>query len=153
MRLTTPLAFAAAAELIRLSPDSGMAESPGTVRGVVEKTTILVGAGCSYGTLRLHRSSSPPLASEFGLELTKRTRGWPSKYSELAKVADHLGKLLPNVGLEELWTRIDYHAKFMGTFSPDFNVRSAAVELKSALLHLYGRSCDKVAGALPLSAR
>ena len=112
----------------------------------------MFGAGCSYGTLGLYRSSFPPLARQFGSELVRRTRkSWNKKYAELAKVAAHLGKSLDSVSLEEIWTRIDYHAKFQGTFSKRWNTASAVTELKSALLQLYGRSCDRLATTLPLS--
>jgi len=70
----------------------------------------------------------------------------------LAKVAAHLGTSLPEVGLEEVWTCIDYHAKFPGAFTISWEPAGAVVrELKSALLRLYGRTCDNEAEKLAVS--
>ncbi len=82
----------------------------------------------------------------------KRVADWETTYPELAKVATHLKTCLSRVGLEDLWTCVDYHAKFPGAFIIDWDPRGPVVaELKSALLRLYGRTCDAAANQLILS--
>jgi hypothetical protein len=115
------------------------------------RTAFILGAGCSYGTLRLCKCSFPPLARDFGSELKKRCN-WETEYPELARVAEHLGTTLPEVGLEDIWTCIDYHAKFPQAFNTEWGQSGNVVlELKSALLRLYGQTCDAVASRLELS--
>ncbi len=69
----------------------------------------------------------------------------------------HVGKALSEIGLEELWTCLDYYAKLSGADgalgeTPDW-LWPAVTELKEqALLWLYGRRCDDAADALPDSA-
>jgi hypothetical protein len=114
-------------------------------------TTFFLGAGCSYGTLS-SQPAFPPLAGHFGSELEKRIPTWRDRYPELSKVATHLGEPLSKLGLEEIWTCIDYHAKFPGAFAIEWEPRGAVVrELKACLLTLYGRTCDEAADALSLS--
>jgi len=118
------------------------------------KTTFFFGAGCSYGTLRLYKGSFPPVARSFGEELAARVAGdCEAEYPRLALVAKHQGKALKQVGLEEIWTSIDYHAKFEVAFRTEWEPRGKVVqELKSALLLLYGSRCDEAAEKLTLSA-
>jgi hypothetical protein len=116
-------------------------------------TTFFLGAGCSYGTLKDERVF-PPIAGQFGKELQKRiSKGSTLKdtYPDLAKAAAHLGKDLSEVGLEEIWTCLDYHAKFPGAFQTAWHPRDTVRQLKAALLKLYGRPCDGVADKLKLS--
>jgi len=107
---------------------------------------IFVGAGCSYGTLGGH-PACPPLARYFGRFLAKDTL---FRYPELTKVACHLGKQLCEIGMEELWSCIDYHAKFGpgrgGCLNSSWDNGHAVVELKAhALLQAFGRACDQAA--------
>ena len=117
---------------------------------------IFLGAGCSYGTLCGH-DACPPLAKDFGSCLARRAPEFETRFPELVKVAHHLRTTLPKIGLEELWTCIDYYAKFSpprGSLldSPPWNWVVAATELKTgALLELYGSRLDEVAEALPKS--
>lgn len=112
------------------------------------RSAFFTGAGCSYATLKDRHLAFPPLARDFGSEFTSRVAGWLDTYPELAKVAKHLGTPLQKVGLEEIWTCIDYHAKFDGAFKINWNRGQVVRELKSALLVLYGGKCDKEAANL-----
>jgi hypothetical protein len=114
------------------------------------RSAFFLGAGCSYGTLK-DRRHFPPLARDFGSELTKRTPDWLDKYPNLSKVAEHLGVTLPKVSLEELWTCIDYHAKFYEAFNIGWDSVQVVLQLKRSLLRMYGRSCDDDAAKLRVS--
>jgi hypothetical protein len=116
------------------------------------RTAYFVGAGSSYGTPKDHPFAFPPLARDFGSVLTSRAPDWLNKYPELAKVAEHLGTALPKVGLEEIWTCIDYHAKFDGAFKINWNRGQVVRELKNALVVLYGRKCDEEAANLSITS-
>ncbi len=118
------------------------------------RTTFFFGAGCSYGTLKLHKGSYPPIARCFGSELANRLEGdCEAEYPRLAQVAKHQGKGLKDMGLEDLWTSIDYHAKFEAAFRTEWEPRGKVVtELKSALLLLYGSRCDEAAEKLTLGS-
>jgi hypothetical protein len=110
------------------------------------------GAGSSYGTLE-GKPACPPLAKDFGDFLRKQS-GFPEKYPNLAMAALHVGKHLSRIGLEELWTCIDYYAKLSGDANCALGdtppwLGPAVHELKGqALLWLYGRRCDDAADAL-----
>ena len=121
-------------------------------RETTMRSAFFVGAGCSYGTLANH-DFFPPLARQFGGQLAQRVSGWRRKYPELAKVARHLQISLPEAGLEDIWTCIDYHAKFRGTFPTNWSLKRTVPELKRALLQLYGSTCDDAARTLRLSNR
>jgi hypothetical protein len=115
-------------------------------------TTYILGAGCSYGTLK-DCESPPPVSRDFGRELTKRS-GWEREYPELCEVAKHLGTTLDKIGLEDLWTCLDFHAKFRNkeVLPTTWATRGQTDrEFKSALLRLYGRPCDDAAERLTLS--
>lgn len=112
------------------------------------RTAFFLGAGCSYGTLEHRENRFPPIGRDFGPEITKRVADWPIQYPELAKVAEHLRKPLPEAGLEQIWTCIDYHAKFSGAFEIGWDSTPVVRELKSALLVLYGPTCDDEADKL-----
>lgn len=106
-------------------------------------TLFIAGAGCSLGTLACIKGICPPVAANFVSELEKR--GWVNAYPELAKVIKHAKKTHPHVGLEQLWTCIDLHAKFPGAFPISWEPRGPVVrELKSALVRIYGSSCDEI---------
>jgi hypothetical protein len=111
------------------------------------RSAVLLGAGCSYGTLLQRPAVCPPLASGFGPTLSSRVPIWATEYPELSKIAVHLHKTLADVGLEELWTCIDYHAKFLDAFGRSWD-QNVSPELKKALLVLYGRLCDAEADKL-----
>jgi hypothetical protein len=117
----------------------------------VQKTAYFFGAGCSYGTLRLHKDF-PPIARDFGPQLAERVGGdLESEYPTLAQVVRHLAKPLNQIGLEELWTCIDYHAKFPATFRTTWEPLGQVIgELQSALLMMYGSRCDTLAKQLSL---
>jgi hypothetical protein len=108
-------------------------------------TVYIFGAGSTYGTLRNH-STCPPLARDFGKHLAR------VNHPNLAAVASHLGRDLENLGLEEIWSCIDYYAKFTenrGGFLKDPGWLCGSVwELKRAILSTYGRGCDTVATTL-----
>lgn len=73
---------------------------------------------------------------------------WPN----LADVAHHIGKDLRKLGLEDLWSCIDYYAKFTtnrGGFLADPGWLCGAVwELKRALLSVYGHACNAAARSI-----
>jgi hypothetical protein len=112
---------------------------------------FLFGAGSSYGTLE-HYDERPPISKDFGVFLS-RLNDFPWNYSNLARAAIHIEQQLRNVGLEDLWTCLDYYAKlngFDGTLPIQDWLLPAISELKQrALLQLYGRRCDRVADLLP----
>ncbi|HUJ48800.1 MAG TPA: hypothetical protein VLW25_01330 [Bryobacteraceae bacterium] len=115
---------------------------------------FLFGAGSSFGTLK-GGEVCPPLAMGFGKALSKQS-GFEERYPNLSLAAMEVGKKLSEVGLEDLWTCIDYYAKLSGLDAncalgpkPDW-LDPAVRELKGgALLWLYGRRCDEAANALP----
>jgi len=110
-------------------------------------TLYIAGAGFSYGTLQGHHAH-PPIARDFLQELCRRSPSWEIEFPNLKLVADYLAGT--HVGLEEIWTCIDFHAKFPFAFPiPWIKPRGPVVgELKSALLRLYGRNCDALAERL-----
>jgi hypothetical protein len=113
-------------------------------------TVFLLGAGCSYGTLEKH-PLCPPLAKGFGRCLVERATR--EKYSSLAKVACHLRRDLSELGLEEIWSCIDYYAKFGEKRDgflpePDWSLKEVVCELKRAILLLYGHGCDDASRAV-----
>ncbi len=105
------------------------------------------------GTLA-HSDAQPPLARNFGQFLSKQP-GFLKKYPNLARAAHHAGRELSKIGLDDLWTCLDYYAKLSGVDGalPDRDWLWPAVkELKGqALLWLYGRRCDAAADSLPAS--
>ena len=115
---------------------------------------FLLGAGSSYGTLE-HCDARPPLAKCFGRRLSEQG-DFSGKYPNLAVVVHHIGRPLEQIGLEDLWTCLDYYAKLSGDNgalgkTPGW-LWPAVKELKGqALLHLFGRRCDIAAEALPIS--
>lgn len=109
--------------------------------------TFLLGAGCSYGTLRNHTSGAP-LARDFGRHVAKMNS--QGHYRELEAVARHLGSELSQIGLEKLWSCLDHYAKFAqwrGGFlsNPGWSLDEAICQLKRALLAIYGRKCEDAA--------
>lgn len=110
-------------------------------------TLFLVGAGCSLGTLHNRESIRPPTAAEFVNQLDKR--GWINDYPELKKVIEHARKAHRHVGLEELWTTIDLHAKFVSPFPIAWTARGIVIrELKSAVVRMYGSLCDEISRSI-----
>jgi hypothetical protein len=77
-------------------------------------------------------------------------RGWANAYPELAKVIKHAKKAHQHVGLEELWTCIDLHTKFPGAFPISWEPRPVVCELKSALVRMYGSSCDEISESISM---
>ena len=107
---------------------------------------LFVGAGASWGTLG---NAGPPVAAGFGSALSS-VPVWDQRYPELASVAQHLGRPLDELGLEEIWTSIDYYAKLHRAFrSTPWCRRRVGSDLKKALLRLYGGTCDAAADGLP----
>ena len=111
------------------------------------------GAGSSYGTL----GDLAPLSKNFGAVLAKQT-GFEGRYPNLSQAALHIGKRLSEIGLEELWTCVDYYAKLSGNDadcalgSKPYWLDGAVAELKTdALLWMYGRRCDEKAKTIELS--
>jgi hypothetical protein len=118
-------------------------------------TAYFFGAGCSFGTLEHHKRRYPPIGADFGSQLAERLgENLEKQYPTLAQVAGHLGRPLQDIGLEELWTCIDYHAKFQAAFRTMWEPRGKVIsELKSALLLLYGSTCASVAKNLCLQEK
>jgi len=117
---------------------------------------FFMGAGSSYGTLRrCGTPGCPPLAVGFGKALAS-VSDWEGKYPSIKRVADALGRPLTELGLEAIWSHIDYCAKLGETLPPLSRCPDpirASPDLKRALLLLYGRECDNAAGKLPLSEK
>ena len=107
------------------------------------------GAGSSRGTL----GEKAPVAAEFGRVLSSKTPSWETEFPKLAKVVHHLKRELPDLGLEPIWTCIDYYDKLQGALDPSpWGRRGTAVpDLKRALLRIYGKDCDLAAEDLPRS--
>jgi len=71
---------------------------------------FIFGAGSSFGTLGKHHAC-PPLAKDFGASLSKQNN-FPNRYPNLSLAANHVGTTLAKIGLEEIWTCLDYYKKF-----------------------------------------
>ena len=109
-------------------------------------TVFIAGAGCSRGTLDGHECLRPPIAKDFVTDLKSRVPDWAVEYPGISKVVEHIEKTTQDVGLEELWTCIDLHAKFPEAFPISWEPRGPVVrELKSLLVRMYGSSCDQLA--------
>ena len=109
-------------------------------------TVFIAGAGCSRGTLDGHECLRPPIAKDFVTDLKSRVPEWAVEYPEISKVVEYLKKTTQHIGLEELWTCIDLHAKFPEAFPIPWTPRGQVVwELKRLLVRLYGRTCDALA--------
>lgn len=112
---------------------------------------FFIGAGSSQGTLS-NRPLYPPVATDFGCQLTKRVSNWHTEYPALSEVAKHLQAPLSKLGLAEIWTCIDYYAKFQCVLrAAPWCKGEGSRNLKRALLRLYGQACDKEADKLPQS--
>lgn len=111
----------------------------------------IFGAGASAGTLNCS-SARPPVARAFGSVLSARYPAWEREWPGLARVVEHLGRPIEQLGLEPIWTCIDYYAK-LGPLLPSWPQWEPAAtwDLKRALLQLYGRECDEAASQLPRS--
>src|SRR5207249_1214739 len=98
-------------------------------------TVFFVGAGASWGTLRRARCC-PPIATRFGASLASVARRWERQYPGLSPVVKHIGLQLSEVGLERLWTCIDYYAKLQAALpSARWSKSSRTVhDLKGAML-------------------
>jgi hypothetical protein len=108
-------------------------------------TVYIAGAGCSHGMFDGH-PCCPPIAKDFITHLKEPVPGWASNYPEIKKVIDHLEKTSGHIGLEEVWTCVDLHAKFPEAVPISWEPRRQVVqELKSVLVWMYGRSCDELA--------
>lgn len=115
-------------------------------------TLFIAGAGCSFGTLHGHECLRPPIAKDFVRDLKHRVPTWASEYPEIKKVVDHLNESQECIGLEELWTCIDLHAKFLEAFPIGWNPRGPVVqELKRILVRMYGRACDELADRIAVT--
>jgi hypothetical protein len=116
---------------------------------------LLLGAGASRGTFRFDRVPVP-VSAEFGSALRTIEPNWFAKYPELPKVVAHLGLDPNHWSLESVWTCVDYHSKFFAKDDPSLSVfrdppcwRQPGVDLKRALLDVYGKRCDDAAEQLP----
>lgn len=110
-------------------------------RQIFVATLFIAGSGCSAGTLG-GNAGCPPVAKNFVKVLEARGM---TDYPELSNVIKHLRRTHENVGLEELWTCIDLHAKFPGAFPISWTPRGPVIaELKSALVQMYGGHCDQL---------
>jgi hypothetical protein len=119
------------------------------IRKAKSMKTFFVGAGASYGTL-YGRPECPPVAKYFGSVLKSRHPSWETEYPGLAKVVRHLGRPIEQLGLEPIWTCIDYYAKLGCVLpAPSEWDANATLDLKRVLLQLYGSACDKAAALLP----
>jgi hypothetical protein len=113
---------------------------------------LIVGAGASRGSIA--KEPSVPTAAEFGKALARINRDWQRAYQSLAKVVTkHLGCSLDQFSLEELWTCVDWYAKFKHVLPKpaweDDDADAFGPQLKRALLEVYGGRCDALARALP----
>jgi hypothetical protein len=109
----------------------------------------LFGAGSSRGTL----GPSCPVATKFGQELARSSPSWQSQFPNLKNVVQHLGCDLAELSLEKIWTWIDYYYKLAqpaGAALPRAEwLREAELDLKRALLSVYGRKFETAADKLP----
>jgi hypothetical protein len=130
----------------------------GTVQAVPllppPRTTILLGAGCTYGTL-CNSALCPPTVRGFGAYLRKYFRD--ADYTNLAEVARHLNRNIGELGLDELWSCVDYYRKFTqkyGGFLQDRAWLTGAIcELKRILLRVYGSDCETASRAMGNATR
>ena len=106
-------------------------------------TVFVFGAGSTLGALSC-TSQCPPVTKAFGKCLPKE------KFPHLNAVACHLKQDLTTLGLEDLWSCIDYRAKFSekrrhGMLADPEWLDGAVWELKRAILSIYGQQCDRAA--------
>jgi hypothetical protein len=116
-------------------------------------TAYFIGAGASSGTFRRARNC-PPVGAEFGASLMLSAEHWQRTYPGLHRVVRHIGLPLEDIGLERIWTCIDYYAKLRSALplSPSWSRSSRAThDLKRALLRLYGSRCEELVERLPIS--
>ncbi|MBL8292347.1 MAG: hypothetical protein JNN08_10955 [Bryobacterales bacterium] len=113
-------------------------------------TVYIFGAGSTRGTL----NDSAPVSREFGAKLD------PDSYPNLAKAARYLSPKEPCLnkqGLEELWSFVDYYAKFCvrrgGFLEHNDWLEPAIGELKRAILAIYGKGCEAAAAKITGSSR
>jgi hypothetical protein len=82
---------------------------------------------------------------------------WASDYPEISKVVEHLKRTGHHesqdyIGLEELWTSIDLHAKFPEAFPIPWDPRGPVVrELKRILVRMYGCACDRLSDRIAVT--
>ncbi|HLX43084.1 MAG TPA: hypothetical protein VKR43_06605 [Bryobacteraceae bacterium] len=102
------------------------------------------GAGCSCGTL----GDECPTAAKFGARVLANDPNWKEHYKKLSELIEvHLNADICELGLEEIWTFIDYYCKFHDAF-PTPALYDLIPELKSALLSVYGGPIDRKAHKL-----
>jgi hypothetical protein len=90
-------------------------------------TVFIAGAGCSVGTLKRKKQLRPPIAKDFVRDPKNRVKDWRTEFPEITEVINHLDKTPHRVGLEELWTCVDLHAKFPDAFPVSWTSRAMPV--------------------------
>jgi len=100
----------------------------------------IFGAGASAGTLGL------PAARDFGLELARAKPRWRRAYPHLARVVEGLRQSgeTESWDLADAWTRLDYLTKLAWAVDLGGDLAEANVEMRKALLDVYGRTGARV---------
>jgi hypothetical protein len=111
------------------------------------KSAYIFGAGSTLGTLK-DFDQPPPVAANFGAAIEKLPE-WKTEFPALAHVAEHLGQPLKELGLEAIWSCLDYFAKLNTALPLQKPWTDEARTIKKALLSVYGEICDRAADALP----
>lgn len=108
---------------------------------------FIIGAGASRGTFQ-KPDHEVPTAAGFGKVLARVRPDWVSVYPNLAKVVKRLRMPTDDWSLVDVWTWIDYQSKLKSLMQPlprGWRGADTSRELRSALLDVYGRRCDKLA--------
>lgn len=92
---------------------------------------ILLGTGATIGTLGTNGG-----VDGFVKRLNTVRPNWKRDYPELARVIVDCKEEPEQLGLDWLWTRIDYCSKFRGILGSDYGV-NAAIQLRKAVLDAY----------------
>jgi len=103
-------------------------------------TAYILGAGSTLGTLS--GLSAPPTSSGFGASFAGRS---DPDFELLAHVGSHLRRPLAELGLDEIWSTLDYYSKLQRALPLQKPWDGESYVIKRALLRLYGASCDSEA--------
>lgn len=95
---------------------------------------MIFGAGASAGTAGL------PASRDFGAELARARAHWARAFPHLARLVRSLpGSRRGGWDLSQAWTRLDYLDRLGWALDDSFDRAAASVELRRALLTVYGR--------------
>jgi len=92
---------------------------------------VVLGTGATSGTLQTDGG-----VDGFVKRLKAAQPNWEQDYKELARVVDDCEKKPEQLGLDRIWTRIDYYSKFKLIFGSDYGSK-AAIQIRKAVADAY----------------